>query len=51
MKRVALLLILSSLFFTLKAQNMKDLPTRINEIEDRMAIKNLVDTFSVLADV
>lgn len=51
MKRVALLLTLSLFFFTSKAQIMKDLNTRINEIEDRIAIKNLVDTFSVLADV
>lgn len=29
---------------------MNQLAARINEIEDRMAIKNLVDTFSVLAD-
>ena len=29
---------------------MKDLTIRINEIEDRMAIKNVVDAFSILAD-
>jgi hypothetical protein len=50
MKRVALILTLSIFFFTSKAQNMKDLTIKINEIEDRMAIKNLVDTFSILAD-
>ncbi|MFT3681231.1 MAG: nuclear transport factor 2 family protein [Ferruginibacter sp.] len=37
----------------LKAQTMKkgDIEKRITAIEDRIAIKNLVDTFSVLADV
>ena len=51
MKRVALLITLSIFFFSSKAQTMKDITTRINEIEDRIAIKNLVDTFSILADV
>jgi SnoaL-like domain len=51
MKRVALLITLSIFFLSSKAQTMQDLTTRINEIEDRIAIKNLVDTFSVLADV
>jgi hypothetical protein len=51
MKRISLLFILSILFFSSKAQNMKDINARITEIEDRIALKNLVDTFSVLADV
>ena len=40
-------------YFLPKAQTMKDVDfsKRINEIEDKMAIKNLVDTFSILADV
>ncbi len=50
MKRISSLLILSIFFFSSKAQNMKALTARITEIEDRIAIKNVVDTFSVLAD-
>jgi len=40
------------LFSTTNAQKMndKDLQKRIAEIEDRIAIKNVVDTFSILAD-
>lgn len=34
-----------------KAQTVKELAMKINEIEDRIAIKNIVDTFSILADV
>jgi hypothetical protein len=48
MKRVAFLLALSFFFFTSKAQKMNN--TAIQAIEDRMALKNLVDTFSTLAD-
>ena len=50
MKRLIALLTFSIFFFTLKAQNMNDLSKRITAIEDRMAIKNVVDTFSILAD-
>lgn len=48
---IALTLIL--LPFSLKAQTMKNndnLSKRVSEIEDRIAIKNLVDTFSILSD-
>lgn len=51
MKRIIFLLTITIFSLTSKAQNMKEVTTRINEIEDRIAIKNLVDTFSVLADV
>src|SRR3954471_7599150 len=52
MKRVALLLTLSFFFLTSKAQKMNSTNnnTAIQAIEDRMALKNLVDTFSTLAD-
>jgi hypothetical protein len=52
MKRVALLLTLSFFFFTSKAQKMNNTNniTGIQAIEDRLALKNLVDTFSTLAD-
>lgn len=50
MKKILLLLTLSVSYFSLKAQTMKSVETRISEIEDRIAIKNLVDTFSILAD-
>lgn len=50
MKRVAFLLSLSLFGFTANAQTMNELTARVQEIEDRMAIKNLVDTFSILAD-
>lgn len=50
MKRLITLLAFSLFFFTSKAQNMNDLNKRITEIEDRIAIKNVVDTFSILAD-
>lgn len=50
MKRVALLLTVTLFVFTANAQTVSQLTARIKEIEDRMAIKNLVDTFSVLAD-
>lgn len=49
-----LLLVLSFLFsVSLEAQTMKndnDLQKRVREIEDRIALKELVDTFSILAD-
>jgi hypothetical protein len=52
MKKIALLLTLSVLYFSPKAQTIKDnnLSKKISELEDRIAIKNVVDTFSVLAD-
>jgi hypothetical protein len=52
MKRISLLLILSLFFFIPKAQKMNSTNnnTAIQAIEDRMALKNLVDTFSILAD-
>lgn len=50
MKKVILLFALTAFYFSTNAQNMKDLSRRINEMEDRIAIKNLVDTFSILAD-
>ena len=54
MKKYLLILSLLLFYFLPKAQTMKNddnLKKRISEIEDRIAIKNLVDTFSVLADV
>lgn len=52
MKKITVLIVLSAIFITSKAQTMKDnnLVKRISEIEDRIAIKNVVDTFSILAD-
>ncbi len=50
MKRIALLITLSLIFFTSKAQTGNGLTARLQEIEDRVALKSLVDTFSVLAD-
>lgn len=50
MKKAIVLFILSGLFLTLKAQKMDNLTSRVNAIEDRIAIKNVVDTFSILAD-
>ena len=50
MKRLAFLLTLSLLGLTANAQTMNEVTARVREIEDRMAIKNLVDTFSILAD-
>lgn len=50
MKRVAFLFALSLSFSAANAQSTNELAARLKEIEDRMALKNLVDTFSVLAD-
>lgn len=52
MKKATLLFALSVIHLSLKAQTMNDnnLSKRTSEIEDRMAIKNVVDTFSILAD-
>jgi hypothetical protein len=60
MKKSVLLLTLFLLFYvsgngqTTKGKTMKtdeNLQKRISEIEDRIALKELVDTFSILADV
>jgi SnoaL-like domain len=53
MKKYLLAFSLLLFYFLPKAQKMsnEDLNKRITAIEDRIAIKNLVDTFSVLADV
>jgi hypothetical protein len=50
-KSVAIILLMSLAVMTLKAQNMKELNDRISALEDRVALKNLVDTFSILADI
>src|SRR4051794_40466623 len=52
MKKLTLLLTLSLFYFSPKAQTMtdKNINITIREIEDRIALKNLVDNFSVLAD-
>lgn len=52
MKKFLLALALLLFYFSPKAQKMdnSNLNERISEIEDRIAIKNLVDTFSILAD-
>lgn len=51
MKKLILLLVISAFVLTSKAQKMSTaLEKRIADIEDRIAIKNVVDTFSVLAD-
>ena len=54
MKKSILLLTLFLLFcFSTEGQTMKNddnLKKRISEIEDRIALKELVDTFSILAD-
>jgi len=51
MKKINLILILIVSFINLNAQNMNDSDKRLQIIENKIAIKNLVDTFSVLADV
>lgn len=50
MRHSIFLLLLTSFLNTSKAQQMTDLSKRIAAIEDRIAIKNIVDTFSILAD-
>ena len=52
-KSALLLALLLSFPFSLEAQTMRnenDLNKRIREMEDRIALKELVDTFSILAD-
>lgn len=53
MKRVFLITALCSFIITTNAQSTKrtTMEARLNQIEDRIALKNLVNTFSVLADV
>lgn len=51
MKKVTLFIALVLTGMVSKAQTIKELTMKINAIEDRMAIKNVVDTFSILADV
>jgi len=51
MKKITLVLTLILSGIVSNAQSVKDLTMKINEIEDRIAIKNVVDTFSILADV
>jgi hypothetical protein len=50
MKKLILLFTLPLLFTMAHAQKANDLNARITAIEDRIALKNLVDTFSILAD-
>jgi SnoaL-like domain len=53
MKKSVLLLVLLLFYVSTEAQTMRNddnLKKRISEIEDRIALKELVDTFSVLAD-
>lgn len=53
MKKFVLAFTLLGVYFSPQAQKIKNndnLNKRISAIEDRIAIKNLVDTFSVLAD-
>lgn len=49
MKKIVLSLIALLSVLTMNAQD-KSLEQRIQELEDRAAFKNLVDTFSILAD-
>jgi len=52
-KCLTLLALLLLTAFLAEAQTMKnddDLKKRVSQIEDRLALKNLVDTFSILAD-
>jgi len=53
MKKYTLILALLLMHLSPKAQTMKnneELSKKIQDIEDRMAIKNVVDVFSILAD-
>ncbi len=52
MKKVVIVLALMLVYLTPKAQTVKNKTQamKIQEIEDRVAIKELVDTFSILAD-
>ena len=51
MKKIVIAFSLLIFCLSVKAQKMSDTEKRISAIEDRIALKNLVDTFSVLADV
>lgn len=50
MKRFVICLVALLSIITMKAQDRKTLEQRIIELEDRVALKNLVDTFSNLSD-
>lgn len=50
MKTPLLLLAVTIICFPSAAQQSKDLEARIRAIEDKTALKTLVDTFSILAD-
>ena len=50
MKRITFLITMVLTCLLTKSQTVNDLAMKIIEIEDRIAIKNLVDTFSILAD-
>ncbi len=53
MKNGILIIALLGLITVINAQTNKKLPmeNKTNQIEDRIALKNLVDTFSILADI
>ena len=51
MKRSIITLALLIFCLSVNAQKMNDTEKRISAIEDRIALKSLVDTFSILADV
>lgn len=52
MKKSAIIILLLTISFNMLAQKSSNKDAkRLQEIEDRIALKNLVDTFSVLADV
>lgn len=51
MKKIVLALALVTFCLSVNAQKMSNDNKKITAIEDRIAIKNVVDTFSVLADV
>lgn len=50
MKKTVLFVAFVMTFLSVNAQTMKEMNKRITDIEDRIALKNLVDTFSILAD-
>ena len=50
MKKIILSIIAILSIVTMDAQNNKTIEQRIMELEDRVALKNLVDTFSNLSD-
>ncbi len=51
MKKLTLVFALTAAYLLSNAQTMNtDLTKRLSDIEDRIALKNIVDTFSILAD-